>query len=58
MIDRIMYISTKEIQIIFSDRPPFTVYSNEGDVLRLATWLLNLQLINEVTEPCITLKTV
>lgn len=57
MIDRIIYKSKKELVIIFSDRPPFTVYSNEADVLRLATWLLGLQLVNEDTE-CTTLKKV
>lgn len=50
MLDRIMYKSKKEIVLIFTDKPPFTIYSHNGDVLRLATWLLGTQLVDETTE--------
>lgn len=54
MIDRIKYVSNKELVLIFTDRPAFTIYSGDGQVLRLATWLLGIELVNEVTEiPCI-----
>lgn len=49
MIDKIILIDKHNLTIIFTDKIPFSVYSSEGEVLRLASWLLGIELAPEET---------
>lgn len=39
MLDRIVKLNDKELYLIFTDRPPVTIYSSEGRVLDMYKWM-------------------
>jgi hypothetical protein len=55
MLDKIVKIDDYNLTLIFTDKPAFNIYCSEGDVLRLASWLLGVEL-TAPEETCTTLK--
>ncbi len=50
MLDKIVYTNKNYCTLIFTDIRPFTIYCAEGNVLQLASYLLGIDLVPEVTE--------
>jgi hypothetical protein len=59
-IDKLMMTDKNNITVIFTDKTAFNIYCGEGKVLQLASYLLGIDLVPEVTEvdSCMILKAV
>lgn len=40
MLDKIILKSPYELVLVYTHRPPFTLYASEGNVLELYSWFL------------------
>lgn len=57
MIDKILIVSDNEVAVIYDDRSPLTITSDDGSALTLLMYMLRNKehILNEETQPCIIL---
>jgi hypothetical protein len=55
MLDKIIMVDKYNLTLVYTDKTSFNIYCSEGHVLKLASWLLGVEL-TVPEETCTTLK--